>query len=62
MQPEWVAWDKVKANDDLIKKFNTSDSNLIMLAFDDGSVRRFNEDHPTAEITQVLFLPQPPTK
>lgn len=60
MQPEWVSASPMTV--ETAAKLADTDLNLILCRFDNGQILRYNEDHPFAVLTDLLFIPQPPTK
>jgi len=57
MQPEWVRANPMTV--ETAAKLADTDLNLILCRFDNGQILRYNEDHPFAVLTDLLFIPQP---
>ena len=53
---QWICFDTMTPEEN--KQFNEYPSELIMCQFDNGSVLRYDEDHPFAALTHVFFLPK----
>lgn len=60
MQPEWVSANPMTV--ETAAKLADTDLNLILCRFDNGQILRYNEHHPFAVLTDLLFIQQPPTK
>lgn len=60
VKEKWMSADPI--TEETSKRLDDTDSNLIICLFNNGEVRRFDEDHPFAALTHFHFLPQPPTK